>query len=245
LITSAVLFLSIFAYRSYPGLAFSCIVSCLLLLICLFIPLQNLFLGLANITLLDRPFVEMILYLPLTLLGGFGLAGLEQFLEERKKLRNIFFTLSKTIGYIFIAVVAVNAFFKVDLYPADCCDIVSYDDLEAIGWMDNNLPKDARILTSSTELNVLPTDAFQGNAGGDAGTWIPALINRATVLMPFNADFSQPQTLDTICQNQVDYVYVGKTGWSFDDSKMAAQPDVYRLLFSIPSAKLYQVTGCK
>ena len=244
-VTCAVLFLSFFAYRSYPALVFSCIISSLLLLVCLFIPLRNLFLGLANITLLDRPFVEMIFYLPLTLLGGFGLAGLEGFVEARKNLRNIFFTLSRTISYTFIAIVVVNAFFKVDLYPADCCDIVSYDDLEAIGWMDNNLPRDARILTSSTELNVLPTDVFQGNAGGDAGTWIPALINRATVLMPFNTDFSQPQTLDTICQNQVNYIYVGKTGWSFDDSKMTLQPEVYKLLFSIPNAKIYQVTGCK
>jgi hypothetical protein len=202
-VTSSVLLLAIFAYRSYPAVVFSCIVAVLLLLISLFAPLRNLFLGAANITLLDRPFVEMILYLPLALLGGFGLAGLETFLQERKNLRNVYFILSQTIGPVFILLVVVNAFFQYDLYPADCCSIVSYADLEAIDWMNNTLPKDARILISSTELNVLPTDEFQGNAGGDAGIWITPLINRPTVLMPFNTDFHQQQALDTIFQLQL------------------------------------------
>jgi hypothetical protein len=243
-VTSSVLLLAIFAYRSYPAVVFSCIVAVLLLLISLFAPLRNLFLGAANITLLDRPFVEMILYLPLALLGGFGLAGLETFLQERKNLRNVYFILSQTIGPVFILLVVVNAFFQYDLYPADCCSIVSYADLEAIDWMSNTLPKDARILISSTELNVLPTDEFQGNAGGDAGIWITPLINRPTVLMPFNTDFHQQQALDTICQLQVNYVYVGEIGSRFDDTGMSAQPDKYNLLFYVPNVKIYQVIGC-
>jgi hypothetical protein len=243
-VSSSVLLLAIFAYRSYPAVVFSCLVAVLLLLVSLFTPLRNLFLGAANITLLDRPFVEMILYLPLALLGGFGLAGLETFLQERTNLSKVYFLLSQTIGPVFILLVAVNAFFKYDLYPADCCSIVSYADLEAIGWMNNTLPKDARILISSTELNVLPTDEFQGNAGGDAGIWITPLINRPTVLMPFNTDFHQQQARETICQSQVNYVYVGEIGSRFDDAGMSAQPDKYNLLFYIPNVKIYQVIGC-
>lgn len=243
-VTSSVLLLSIFAYRSYPAVVFSCIVAVLLLLVSLFIPLRNLFLGSANITLLDRPFVEMILYLPLTLLGGLGLAGLERFLQDRKTVRNIYFILSQTIGPVFILAVAINALFQYDLYPADCCSIVSSADLEAIDWMNNTLPEDARILISSTELNVLPTDEFQGNAGGDAGIWITPLINRPTVLMPYNTDFHQQQTLDAICQSPVDYVYVGEIGSRFDDAGMTAQPDKYNLLFYVPNVKIYQVVGC-
>jgi hypothetical protein len=108
--------------------------------------------------------------------------------------------------------------------------------------MDRNLPQDARILISSTDLNVLPTTAYQGSAGGDAGTWINPMINRVTVFMPFNKDFSQQQTLDTICQSQVGYVYVGKTGSSFNDAAM--NPDMYKILFSLPKARVYQVVGC-
>jgi hypothetical protein len=243
-VTSCVLLLTLFAYRSYPAVVFCCSIVVLLLLVSLFIPLRNLFLGAANITLLDRPFVEMVLYLPLVLVGGFGLAGLEQFLQEGKNSRNVYFVLSQSIGPVLILLVVVHAFFKYELYPSDCCSIVSYADLEAIDWMNNTLPKDARILISSTELNVLPTEEFQGNAGGDAGIWITPLINRPTVLMPFNTDFHQQQVLDTICQSGVKYIYIGEIGSKFDDAGMMAQPDKYNLLFYVPEVKIYQVIGC-
>jgi hypothetical protein len=238
LITCVVVFLTIFAYLNHPRLVFFCIVSIFLLLISQFIYVGSLIPGYSITTLLDRPFVEMFLYLPLAILGGFGLAGLEQTLQNKINIR-----LNTLIGVVFILLISVNAFFKYNLYPTDCCVIVSQDDLTVIEWMDKNLPQDARILISSTDLNVLPTTAYQGSAGGDAGTWITPLINRTTVFMPFNTDFSQPQTLDAICQSQVEYVYVGKTGSSFNDSVMNA--DVYKSLFSLPKAKVYQVMGCK
>ncbi|HJS19780.1 MAG TPA: hypothetical protein VJ785_13620, partial [Anaerolineales bacterium] len=246
LVTVSVLFLSVFAYLAYPGLVFSCLVAIALFVASLFIPLGDLIPGYANTTLLDRPYVEMILYLPLTLLGGFGLAGLEQKLAGKKLTwGNTQFELAKIMGGFFIAVVAIIALFKYDPYPADCCDIVSDDDLQAIGWMDENLPRDAIILTASTELKVLPTDEFQGSAGGDAGTWITPLIGRPAALMPFNTDFNQAQIHDTLCQLQVDYVYVGGTGWGFNDQGMSAQPEGYRLVFSVPKAKVYEVGGCE
>ncbi len=213
LITSIVLFLSIFAFWAHPRLVFFSTVSTFLLLISLFIPLGNLIPGYANTTVLDRPFVEMIIYMPLTFLGGFGLASLEQILQDKKiAWGKGQLSVSKTIGIFFILLVVGNASFKYDLYPSDCCAIVSHDDLTAIDWMDKNLPQDARILISSTELNVLPTDAYQGSAGGDAGTWINPLINRTTIFMPFTTEFNQGQTLEAICQSQVGYVYMGKTG---------------------------------
>ena len=116
--------------------------------------------GYANTTLLDRPFVEMFLYLPLAMLGGFGLAGLQQTLQNKIDIR-----FNKSIGVLFILLVSINAFFKYNLYPSDCCAIVSQDDLTAIQWIDKNLPQNAHILISSTDLNVLPTTAYQGSAG--------------------------------------------------------------------------------
>jgi len=240
------LFLSIFAYQAYPHVVFACVASTLFFLASLFIPFTDLLPGYVNMTLLDRPFVEMILYLPLTLLGGFGLAALEQMLRGRKlKLGKSWSSLSPIISVFVITLVLILALFQYDLYPADCCDIVSADDLQAIDWMDGNLPEDARILVSSTELKVLPTDEYQGSAGGDAGTWVNPLIRRSTIFMPFNTDFSQQQTLDTVCQLQADYVYVGGTGFFFDHAGMSVHPDGYKIVFSTPKAKVYEVTGCK
>jgi hypothetical protein len=115
----------------------------------------------------------MILFLPLSLLGGLGLAGLEQKLQNADtRPASIVFVWRKYISLFFVAVLFVNAFFKYEVYPSGCCSLVGKDDLVAMDWMDKNLPADARILTSSTEMMVMATDSFQGSVGGDAGIWI-------------------------------------------------------------------------
>src|SRR5258706_2527592 len=83
LITALVLFLSIFAQRSYPQLVLTCLLAVGFLLGSLFIPVLGLIPGHENLTLLDRPFVEMILFLPLSLISGLGLAGLEKFWQDK------------------------------------------------------------------------------------------------------------------------------------------------------------------
>ncbi len=246
LVSAVVLVLSVFAYSRYRGFVFFCITSMILLLASLFVPLGHLVPGYVNTTPLDRPYVQMVLYLPLTLLGGFGLAGLEQFLQGRNiRLGKNDFALSSMIGALLIAVVAVHGLLRYELYPSDCCLIASQDDLKAIQWLDNNLPTGAPILTSSTDLNVLPTNQYQGSAGGDAGTWITPLTGRPVSLLPFNTDFSQGTTLETLCERQVHFIYVGKTGWFFNNAPMNAQPDKYKILLDLPKAKIYEVIGCK
>jgi hypothetical protein len=244
LITGIVLFLSIFAQWVYPKLAFSTILAIFLLFGSLFIPVQGIP-GYIDLTLLDRPFVEMIFYLPLSLLGGLGLAGLEQHLQTKQaKPGNANIWLSKYIGVFFIGAVLINALFRYEVYPSGCCSIVGRDDLVALDWMDKNLPVDARILTSSSELRVLATDSFQGSAGADAGTWINPLTGRVTFPLPYFSDFGQQTTLDTLCNMQVNYIYVGEAGLTFDDTKIAPYPDWYKNLLSMPKVKVYEVIGC-
>ena len=245
LITGIVLFLSVFAQWAFPRPAFSLILVIFLLFGSLFIPVQGIP-GYIDLTLLDRPFIEMILFLPLSLLGGLGLTGLERILQTTQaRLGNITFLWSKYIGVFFVAVLLINALFKYEVYPSGCCSIVGRDDLVALDWMDKNLPADARILTSSSELRVLATDSFQGSAGADAGTWINPLTSRATLPLPYFSDFSQQTTLDTLCNMQVNYIYVGEAGLTFDDTKIAPHPDWYKALLSMPKVKVYQVIGCR
>jgi hypothetical protein len=111
--------------------------------------------------------------------------------------------------------------------------------------MDKNLPADARILISSIELRVLATDSFQGSAGTDAGIWINPLTGRAISSLPYFSDFSQSTILDTLCSMQVNYIYVGEAGQTFDDTKIAPHPDWYKNLLSMPKVKVYEVIGCK
>jgi hypothetical protein len=243
LVTVVVLFLAIFAQWRYPGLAFAAVLVILLLLGGLLVPVRVP--GYGNLTLLDRPFVEMILYLPLSLLGGAGLAGLEKSLQDliarwpaKRLWRGPF------LSSVFIVLLLGYALANYNIYPADCCSIVGRDDLVAIDWMDKNLPPDARIAISSTELHVLDTNAPQGAAGGDAGAWITPLTNRVTIPLPYQSDFSQQAIFDALCRLRTGYLYVGEAGASFNSGLLTAYPDRYQILLSMPRAKVYQVTGC-
>ena len=242
-VTTGILFLAIFAQWRYPRLAFASILVILLFFGGLLIPVQVP--GYGNLTLLDRPFVEMILYLPLSLLGGAGLAGLEKTLQElivRWQAKR--FWQAHYPSGVFIVLLLVNAIANYNIYPADCCSIVGRDDLVAIDWMDKNLPADAHIAISSTELHVLDTNAPQGAAGGDAGAWITPLTDRVTIPLPYQSDFSQQVIFDALCQLGTGYLYVGEAGATFNNGLIAPYPDRYQILLSMPKAKVYQVTGC-
>jgi hypothetical protein len=245
LITGMVLFLTIFAQWAYPRLAFASLFAILLLLGSPFVPVQGIP-GYIDLTLLDRPFVEMILFLPFSLLGGLGLAGLEQRLQNTPtSLARFGFVWRKYISVFFIVVLFINALFKYEVYPSGCCSLVGRDDLVAMDWMDKNLPTDARILTASTEMRVMATDSFQGIVGGDAGIWINPLTSRATIPLPYFSDFSQQTTLDSLCTMGATHIYVGETGLTFDDTKITPHPEWYQSLLSMPKVKVYQVIGCQ
>ena len=242
-ITAVVLILGLFALWHSPRLVFAIIASFFLLLVCLIIPINVP--GYGQLTLLDRPFVEMFIYLPLSILGGAGLAGLERSLRSlNSKWQADRVWPVHALSSLFLIGLAVNAVLHYNLYPSDCCHIIGRDDLVAIDWMDKNLPSEARILIASTELHVLATDTPQGIAGSDGGIWITPLTGRLTIPMPYQSDFGQPAVFDIVCRQQADYLYVGETGAIFNNALIAPYPDRYHVLLSMPTAKVYQVTGC-
>jgi len=211
----------------------------------IFIPMLPFIPGYFNLTLLDRPFVEMILYLPLSLLGGLGLAGLQQYLQHTQtRLGNLHFSWGKLAGVLCIGLVLINALSKYELYPSDCCAIAGPDDLVAIDWMDKNLPADARILVSAVDLIVLASGTAQGYLSGDAGAWITPLTDRATIPRPYNSDLGQRVIFDNLCETQINYIYIGEIGQTFDASQLTAHPDWYKPLLSMPKAGVYQLVGC-
>jgi hypothetical protein len=135
-------------------LTFVSVLSVTLLLASLFIPVTWMP-GYPDLTLLDRPFVEMILFLPLSMLGGLGLAGL-----TRKLQGDI--CGAGYIGLLAIGIVVINAFLTYNPYPSDCCVIVGNDDVVAMDWVANQLPVDARIGIASAELKVLQSESSEG-----------------------------------------------------------------------------------
>jgi hypothetical protein len=206
-------------------------------LVSVFIPVKGIIPGYDVLSLLDRPFVEMILFLPLSILGGLGLAGLEKFVQGKVSW-------GKYIGLLAIGIILINTFFTYDFYPSDCCAIVGKDDVVAMDWVAKQLPVDARIGVSSTQLKVLTSDASEGDVGADAGIWITPLTGRITLPLPYNSDFDDPAVWKIICENQIGYLFVGEIGYPFDNGKLISHPEWYRPLLSMPRTRVYKVIGC-
>jgi hypothetical protein len=236
IVTSLVAVLSIFAYRSYPQLVFVSLMIICFLLISLFISLNGLFSSRPYLTLMDRPYVEMILFIPLSMLGGLGLAGLE------KKKGKVY---SKYLALIFMGGIVYHAFANYSFYPSDCCVIVGNDDAAAMAWMEDQLPVEARIGIASTELKVVAGDVVEGRVGADAGIWITPLTGRATVLLPNETEFDRQIALDSICRMRISHLFAGELGQTFDNARLNANSEWYRPLLAIQRTRVYKVIGCK
>ena len=236
MITGLVIFLSIFAWMIYPRLTFASVLTITFLLGSLFIPVTWIP-GYRDLTLLDRPFVEMILFLPLSLIGGLGLASVEKKLQGQSSW-------SRLAGLFAIGIVVINALFTYDLYPSDCCVIVGNDDVVAFDWVANQLPVGARIGISSTELKVLASEVSEGDVGADAGIWITPLAGQVTIPLPYNSNFNERATWEQLCQLEIGYLYVGEKGYPFNADMIGSHPEWYRPLLSMPKTRVYEVTGC-
>ena len=244
-VTVTVFALSLFALGKFPrGLYFS-MLFIFLVLAALFVPVERVLPGIENQTLLDRPFVEMILYLPLSLLGGLGFAGLLRCIRGIKifpeKLRS-FARILLTI--LIIGGAGLLSIGRYDFYPSDCCKFVGDNDVVAFDWLNRNTPPDARILIASTQMHVFPTGPSAASVGTDAGIWVPALTGREALFAALYTDFGSEGILSYLCREQIDYIYVGGTEQKFNVELLQAKPDWYETILSLPDAQLYGINGC-
>jgi hypothetical protein len=206
----------------------------------LLVPITGV-LGYGALTLLDRPYVQMLLYLPLSMFGGLGLAGLHQFIQRFSFHPRL---LSKLVNLLLIGIVILNAGSNHSFYSSDCCQIASHDDLSAIHWMDNMLPREVTVLIASANLYVTSLESPDTLTGVDGGIWVAPLISRKTAPMRGDVNFEQPEIHAEICKKNFGYIYVGGTSQSFNALQLDRHADWYQVAFSLPAAKVYQVIGC-
>ncbi|MBL8101533.1 MAG: hypothetical protein JNM02_03305, partial [Anaerolineales bacterium] len=238
--TGLVLFLFVFSAYIFTEMTFFFLAASSLMLVGLFLPVNG-WLGYGALTLLDRPYVQMLVYLPLSVFGGFGLAGLNQFIQRFS------FPLKPSphlVTFLLFGFVILNAGINHDFYPSDCCQIVSRDDLATLQWMNNTLSPDANILIASTDLIVTSLESVDTLAGVDGGIWIPPMISRSIIPARGNLRFDQLEVHAEICRQDADYIYVGGMPQSFDSLQLEIYKDWYQVVFSLPHAKVYQVVGC-
>jgi len=243
-VSLAVLGLFIFACLEFPRPAFACSIALVLLMGSLLVPVLNLVPGHAFETLLDRPFAEMVLFLPLSIVGGFGLAGLVKILDRQAIRRALPWRwMPALVTCLLLGLVIAYLMVRSDFYPSACCRIFSEADAVAFDWMDRNLSPHARILIASSDMVVFEPGPLVSQAGSDAGIWLTPLIHRKTFSMSFLADFLLPDTQAVIREHAVRYIYIGGTNQTFLENELQNDPSFYQPIFSIPGAHIYQVIG--
>jgi len=203
LVLAIVLILSPFAFRFFPRSALTVLFYIFGIVLLLKLPLP-IYLQTYNLAWLDLPFLAIMTYIPLALLGGLGLAGFILCLKQ-PWLRILI------IACFFILVLG-NSIATQSFSPDPFYNFVRPADVVAITWIDNNIPQDASVIISGA-INSSDSEYLDYLAGSDAGIWVEALTRRKTLLKPFNLDWSSPQAQSEFCHLGNAYVYSG--GWPF------------------------------
>ncbi len=225
--------LSPFAFWRFGRLAMTCLLALFLLLAGLLVPVP----GNTFQTVLDRPFVQMMLFLPLALLAGLGLAGLG-FVESFPRWLTALAT-AAVFSAVFVHIGRNYTFL-----PSPCCILFQHDDAIAFDWMDKSLPEDAQILIAGNTLNVFDTERAAELRGSDGGIWMTPLIGRRTFLSHIGADFSRAETFSNLCQRGITHIYVGGTQEHFDLAGIRSRPEWYAWQFALPEAHLFRLVNC-
>jgi hypothetical protein len=221
-VTLLVGLLVVSVFQSFPRLTVFPILAILLMLAGMFIPVSPV------LTLLDRPLVEMTLFLPLAFLGGLASTRLPNFLV-----------------IILAAVIIIHAWTSYNFSPSECCQLAIRDDVVTLDWMDKQLPANAQIAISSADLSLTAFGVPILGTGTDAGIWVTPLTARKTLAMPYSTDFIAQNTHDLLCQNHLTHIYVGDMPRSFNSSFADANPAWYKTIFSLPKARVVQIQGCE
>ncbi len=148
----------------------------------------------------DRPFVELWIFAPLSLLGAVGFAGLSRHLSRR---------LTQAVAVVICGTLVVHALLAYDPKASSCCTIVTRNDLVALDWLGRNVrPQDlVAIATESLQLGAGSYVALE--APVDAGAWINPLTGLGVMPLQHDADLGADAVVQDLCERGVRYIYLG------------------------------------
>ena len=180
------------------------------------------------LSLLDRPLVQMSLFLPLAFAGGAGAAGVR-----------------REVCLLAAAGILIYGLSSYSFAPSPCCQLVRRDDLAALNWIGRNLPQDARVGIAAADIRLAAGGPPLRSTGADAGIWIGPLTGRRMVMISSFTNFTDDAVHRSLCKRRVGYLYTGSMQDSFRDEGWLAPPGRYELIFALPEAQIVRVIGCQ
>jgi hypothetical protein len=186
--------------------------------------------------LVDRPFLQILFFAPLSLFAGGGFSYLIMELRSRistPKSGSVMISM----GLVALAVVAIMIRPLSDFKPNPCCVYMRIDDIFLIGWIKENVPKNSRILIS-TDMDF---NTKSVKVGTDAGAWITPLTKLKTIKLDYRTDFSDPAFHNALCQENIKYIYVSAVNTSFSIILIEDNKKNYSPIIVLPEARLYSV----
>lgn len=182
--------------------------------------------------LLDKQFLEMMLYIPFSVMGGAGLTGVITKISFSGKLRWV-------VIIPFFVFVFLNFLQHNSIYPDPCCDYFNENDRLAFKWLKERNSEKTLVLIST-----------QNNRNGqiigtDAGIWLFPLIGQPTNKLPFDINWNESNEIKEICQLGIRevFIYEGGRQHSFDASQLSSEEWV-KLVFFSGKTRIYQISGC-
>lgn len=215
-----------FAFRIFPTLAITALIYLLGVGLVSEIPTPAIFQN-YSYSLLDRTYVQISLFLPLSILGGLSVSGLWKALADHNLLR-------KGIILVISFLLVLNAT-QLSYDPDPCCKYVRDQDIAAYNWIKLNTPSDAIFFIPGLRVS----DRLLGT---DAGLWIQPLTGRKTKKRPFDISWLAPDVVADICQFGSVYIYAGGGAFSFDASSYVERNPQYQKVFSQEKVNIYSVT---
>jgi hypothetical protein len=181
-------------------------------------------------TLIDEPFLSLLLFIPLSILLGLNFAGLEKFLGDGP-VRQIPNVLPVLLVILFV-------FFpnRKVLAPSRDVNFVTANDLLLYDEIRNRMPTGIEIL--------IPNASPYYDLGVDGGAWINFVTGRKTIRVNYETDLTSHRVFQKMCRMGARYIYLGSKPYSFSLNMVKRRKRWYSPLIYYRDVKLYKMTGC-
>jgi hypothetical protein len=234
--TLLALALATFVIRQTPKIATGILTFMMCVAVISIIPMPEILARWTGTFLFDRPFLQILLFIPLSLFAGGGFFYFMTKLPAR--IPGLQFGRQiASMGLISLTVLGIMIRPLADFKPSPCCIYMTIDDIFLIGWMEENLPKDSRILISTDpDINTRFV-----KVAIDAGAWITPLTELETIKFDYRADLSDAAFHNTLCQENIKYIYVSAVNLGFSISLIEQNKQKYSPILVLPDARIYSV----